>query len=790
MIEMAGALLTLKNLYKYYTGGSAVVMGLNNIDLSFERGEFVAVTGESGSGKSTLAHVLSGILPYESGEMYVDGHPTSHFDSGDWECYRRDSISFISQNYGILAGSTVFSNVVSALRISGMDKLDAKKKARELLELVELWDMRSRRAAKLSSGQKQRLSIARALAKPAPILIADEPTGNLDPENSRKVIQLLAQAASERLVILITHDFQEAEDCATRRITLQDGVVSADTQLRERYEQKQAEPAPKKPQKALSAYVSAIQISSRPMWSALVLTFFALTAFAVFAFLGTFIVNLDDTNTRLYDNTAFLNGDKTRIVVQRPDKQPLSDSDLEAILGVKYAEALEKSGYLTDVSYAYRPDVDYQIHYSVTGLGGAEYSVKESVELNGEAMSFMRTVPDLADGRDFLTGGRLPENMYEAVLAGDAEMIGQVIGVYVRDIKTWNAISYVYIEVTVVGVTDYGTGLYFSEEMGRVFTNFMMSGGKLGESYMIAPMYQQFCLQNTSAKYLTEDIAQIENAEFLTLSDGECLLSADLLARYGEYLRRQDRSGEPIVFWIKNNNLALRITDENYDEVANNPDYFLKTTAIASHSSPFNGLVLVNPDTFDKLAWEGNSNQVSLFISDYAYTDRVLESLNELGYTAISPFKQCSTEKNAVKAAQRMQTLCVCLAALAAIVILQILVLRELFGIQKESYKTLADIGLRCKTASLSLLWQVLLFALGGQLLGFAAISVCSALGVQRIISVTRYLPAGYRLILSLVHLSVSLFAGAWVNSGMKRRVYPDSSKSVDLKTDGGEAEI
>lgn len=146
---MAEELLRLEGLSKYYTSSQSVVMGLNNISLSFCRGEFVAITGESGSGKSTLGHVIGGILPYESGEMLFDGKPTSHFDSTDYERYRRDQISFISQNYGILIGCSVLENVVSALRLSGMDKRDAVRKAEEILKEVELWEFRSRRAGKL-----------------------------------------------------------------------------------------------------------------------------------------------------------------------------------------------------------------------------------------------------------------------------------------------------------------------------------------------------------------------------------------------------------------------------------------------------------------------------------------------------------------------------------------------------------------------------------------------------------------------------------------------------------------
>ena len=138
--------ISLEKVSKFYTSASNVVVGLNNIQLSFCRGEFVAITGESGSGKSTLSNVMGGILGYEGGEMLFEGRPTSHFDSGDWERYRRDNISFISQNYGILPGATVLSNVLTALRLAGMDKQEAGENARQILEQVELWHLRGRRA--------------------------------------------------------------------------------------------------------------------------------------------------------------------------------------------------------------------------------------------------------------------------------------------------------------------------------------------------------------------------------------------------------------------------------------------------------------------------------------------------------------------------------------------------------------------------------------------------------------------------------------------------------------------
>ena len=782
-------LLVLSGLCKYYTGTS-VVMGLNNVDLRFYSGEFVAITGESGSGKSTLAHVLSGILPYESGEMLFRGRPTSHFDGGDWERYRRDNISFISQNYGILPGCTVLQNVDSALRVSGLEEEEARERAEALLKQVELWELRTRRAGKLSSGQKQRLSIARALAKPAPILIADEPTGNLDPENSAKVISLLAEAAKERLVILITHDFQEAEDCATRCIQLQDGRVTMDAALREPGVPRETVRRRAGKGRSLSPYISRLQLTSRPVWSTLVLLFFALTAFAVFAFLGTFIVNLDDTSTRIYDDSAFLNGDKTRIVVQRADGEPMTQEDMDAILGVKYAEALERSGYVADVNYAWREGVDFEYHYGVDGLGNATTSVRTSVELL-DTMPFMKTVPVLAGEREFLTGGRLPENLHEVVLCGDESRIGETLTVYIRDVKTWNQMNTITLDVTIVGVTDYGQGLYFDEELGRVFTNYMMAGGKFNETWMLVPLYKPFFVENEVAQF-DENYAMEQGKleEMRLLADGECLMGGDMYSWYKQRSSRAGKEGEPITLWLRNANMALRITDENYDQVANDPDYLVEMEALGIGGYGFNYMLLVSPETFDTLAWAGNSNQVSLYITDYAYTQRVLEELEGLGYTAISPFQQCSTEKDPVLAAERMQTLLVCVCALAAVVLLMVLVLRELFGVQQESYKLLADLGLSCGCAKRSLLWQILLLGAAGQVLGFGAVLGSAALEVERIVYIMRYLPRAYWVILSAVHLAVTLLAGAWVMAGLQRRVYPISGEAGDLKLEDEEADV
>ena len=756
---MAEKLLVLEGVCKYYTSSQSVVMGLNNITVSFDRGEFVAITGESGSGKSTLAHVLGGILPYEGGEMFYDGKPTSHFDGADYERYRRDNISFISQSYGILVGCTVLENVVSALRLTGMEKSQAAKKAEEILKEVELWELRARRAAKLSSGQKQRLSIARALAKPAPILIADEPTGNLDPENSAKVIRLLAHAAKERLVILITHEFEEAADCATRHLVVQDGQIVMDAALKS--EEKRADSREniqkekKNGAKGLSAYISSLQIKGRPVWSAMVLLFFALTAFAVFAFLGTFIVAMDDTSVRIYDDSAFKNGDERRIVVLRQDREAMTDEDYERFLSVEYVECLERYGYLTDVNYGYRENKDYKIYYNRKNNGTSDnpdLSMSQYVSLLSGA-PFLRTVPVFAGDTEFLTAGRLPENMYEVVAGGSEELIGTTMPVYIHDLANWGISALVSMEMTVVGGTDNDDGLFFHDDMGRMFTTYIMGGG---QTYMLAP-----------------------NA---LLADDEWRCSEE---RYQ---------------WFSNNhyttNYHLNINLEGAFDNPRDIAYYVRTVFLEEdneagllpyHSSTFNSFAEVSPVSFETLMWQQNSDQVSLTIEDYAYTDQVLESLHAMGYLAISPFKECSTEKDPELAAERMQTLTVCCAALLAVVLLQVIVLRAMFGTQTESYRLFGNIGLTCRTAKLSILWQILLFTVCGQLMGLAGILICGKLGVERIVSLIRYLPPAYGLVLSGVHLLAGLAAGLWVMHSVGRQVYPLAGKESDLILDGEE---
>ena len=760
--------LKLENLSKYYTSQTSVVMGLSNINLSFSVGEFVAVTGESGSGKSTLAHVLGGILPYESGELYINGHRTSHYDSADWERYRRDLVGFISQNYGILAGNTVLENVESALRLSGIAKSEAKERAEDILAKVELSEYKSRRASKLSSGQKQRLSIARALAKPSKILIADEPTGNLDRENSEKIIALLKKASEDRLVILITHDFDEAKDAATRRIILSDGIVVTDSELRVNEYKCKKDITPKQIKKKrtlLVPYVASLTLRSRPMFSAVMCLLLAFTMFITFVFLGTFTLALDDTSTRIYDTTAFRNGDPSRIVVMRADGQPLNEEDHARILSVKYTESLERAGYINDVNYYYRPEVDYHLYYVTENgpnyhplLNPDDYQVTENVEF-WETGLFLRTVPKTNDVVDI--SGKLPEGVYEVLSADPDHKIGDEVKVYIRNQNDWSVSAYICLTFTVVGETDSGEGLYFSDKLaamisGAVKNSPYTSNGAFG---MIFAPYapEQFELLS----YLSE------SGKVVVVEDEDDAVVTDFVLNDNEFIYPGSDDTEIDLKW------KYPFSDANGEMV------YLSCAAMYKATYP--ALMIVTESTFERLTSFAPSNQASLYIKDYAYATRVISDLEGMGYLAISPFRLGATEIDKTLANERSITIWVCLAALALTVILQIILLRAMFSSLYEHFKLLANIGLVAKTALGSVALLMLFFTIVGELIGGAVIISLNALGVARITELFAHLEFKNVIVLIGAHLASVALALATTLTAINKAVFSKKKHREDI---------
>ena len=222
-------MLKLKGIKKDYITGDTVVHALKGIDLSFRESEFVAVLGHSGCGKTTLLNIIGGLDKYSEGDLVINGRSTKDYTDADWDAYRNHSIGFVFQSYNLIPHQSVLSNVELALTISGVGKAERRRRAAEALEKVGLGDQINKKPNQLSGGQMQRVAIARALVNDPDILLADEPTGALDSETSVQIMEILKEISANKLIIMVTHNPELAENYAGRIIRIKDGLIIDDS---------------------------------------------------------------------------------------------------------------------------------------------------------------------------------------------------------------------------------------------------------------------------------------------------------------------------------------------------------------------------------------------------------------------------------------------------------------------------------------------------------------------------------------------------------------------------------
>ncbi len=222
-------MLQLNDVCKSYTTADFTQTALDHVSVAFRDNEFVAVLGPSGSGKTTMLNIVGGLDHYDSGDLVIDGVSTKRYKDRDWDTYRNNRIGFVFQAYNLIPHQTILENVELALTLSGIGRAERRRRAIDALGRVGLADHVHKKPSQLSGGQMQRVAIARALINDPEILLADEPTGALDSKTSVQIMDLLTEIANDRLVIMVTHNPELAEQYATRIVTLADGVIRADT---------------------------------------------------------------------------------------------------------------------------------------------------------------------------------------------------------------------------------------------------------------------------------------------------------------------------------------------------------------------------------------------------------------------------------------------------------------------------------------------------------------------------------------------------------------------------------
>ena len=325
-------MIKLENVTKFYNSKGIITHALKNINLELYKNEFVAICGPSGSGKSTLLNVICKQDTFDEGEIYYKGNETAYFNVDDMDDFRKNKVGFIFQNYNIIESYTVLQNVMLPYELKGIPAKEAKKKALAIIDEVGLHDKINNRGAELSGGQKQRCVIARALAFEPEILACDEPTGNLDSETGAEIMALIAKIAHDKLVLVVTHNYEEVEPYATRKLTIVDGTLYEDKILREVPYDDEKEvlnldyvPIPKKINFKV-ALRNLINTPKKTIFSSLVIFFACFFMLSLYQYIRYSY----DYQISYYNDFAYKSKDK---VVIGPKNKALTEDDIAQIAG-------------------------------------------------------------------------------------------------------------------------------------------------------------------------------------------------------------------------------------------------------------------------------------------------------------------------------------------------------------------------------------------------------------------------------------------------------------------------
>lgn len=617
--------IELKNVSKYYAGDDSISMGISRVDLELDIGEFVAITGESGSGKSTLLNVISGLDTYEEGEMFVCGEDTTAYGTEDYENYRKTYIGNIFQDFNLINSYTVYQNIEVVMLLSGKKKKECKKRVNELIDLVGLGKYRNTKASKLSGGQKQRVAIARALAKDSPVIVADEPTGNLDSASAESVMETLAKVSRDKLVVIVTHNYEQAEPYVTRKLTMHDGSIIEDKKIKVPDANAAALseiPAPGKMRKS-----SEVRLGIRNSFNlpAKFILLFIVYIFASTAVLGQYAATMNSMyeSDLLGTNPHFANTNPKRIIVKKADGSRFTDEDISAIRST--------------------PNVGEVIKNDIA----IDRSVSMSI---GNIVAEGPVVPIDLIRKDVKMYGHMPENDYEIVVRLDAYS-GSFIGyennadeyidrpVVIKDINQGQKYEFAK-QVKVAGI--------IVEEDQDETPAYALDGSAV--IYAGEKVCNELQLSMTASVSETEmdfDGKKVKNeygqAVFMSpeVPDGEAYILDDQTYYYDD----EEAVGKALGLRVKNQFFESRgdyevggiITGSNCERLAG--------ISKSEFDNYFN-CVFIGTDDFKKLLNRG-TYQISVFMINEQDSDATQASLNEKGYTTL-PVKEAllSTTEN------------------------------------------------------------------------------------------------------------------------------------------------
>lgn len=702
--------IKLQNISKYYYSETAVTQALQGINLEFRMGEFVAITGESGSGKSTLLRIISGMDTFDDGELYVDGQPTFQYDEDDWEEYRRTKIGFVFQDYSLIGHYTAKENIVSALLIMGVPEKEAGDKAIHYLERVGLSAQRDQRASKLSSGQKQRLSIARALAKNTDIIVADEPTGNLDSETGAQIVKLLRDLSQDHLVIMVTHNYEQVEKYVTRKVRLHDGSLILDvsenmdtdqkSEVSENTDTDQKSEMPenvdnnektsdgKKSEsneerlrdRTIGRIFVRMNAVRQPEKIALFMGFFLAAAIVSFLFIGQLLMNADDIYTKKYSATSFARKDDKRISIRRKDQKFMTKKDIDQLTKMKHVVSVDQYDIVNDVNYYFEEGKDYRQEYgynrmSTSNEGGLYDS--QNVEYVKKDQ-YMRSSSCLK--KSDLVKGSLPKKIDEVVLydRGKYKVGDTITFFYTSDVLWSSTENYIQRKMKVSGLLkNKDKQVYFSPEICTMLQS-TVTGGKV---------FYEYAYNQQLGKY--------QGQATLWPIVGDIVKKDNELCVSGAY--------EAAVYRAEDNDLTLLdqsglLHIDQYDKDMKSKD--VKQIENVETGEKINGcganFAEVSQNIYEKY-YRTESRQASVYITSYAKMDHVLKALDKAGYEAVSTLRFGADEYDSDLVQERLRTIGIAVAILLVMMAAEILILRSIFKIQIKDQKILKFMGMSTK---------------------------------------------------------------------------------------------
>lgn len=586
-------MLELKNVSKFYYKKGIVSSGISKVSLKFDMGEFIAITGESGSGKSTLLNVISGLDTYEEGEMYVNGEETSHYNEEDYEEYRKKYIGNVFQSFNLVNSYTVYQNVELVLLINGETRRSVKHKVIDILKKVDLYKYRHTKVSKLSGGMKQRVAIARCLAKDTPIIIADEPTGNLDSKNAKSVLKLLYEISKYKLVIVVTHNFEQISEYATRRITMHDGSVIEDMKLKDKNEVKEVNTSKFKKTKVISNLRLGIRNTFNIVPKFLLLTF--VYAFVLISIVGVYSAFLELESTNNAYNSFFNETDANkRVIVKKKDNSSFTNEEINKLKSISNVEKVITNDYVYDYSMSL---MDY-----------------ENIFLDS---NFMK----LEEFKGKLKYGRMPLNDNEIIVSGSKEnyyiedMGSELINKEVSINSGSDEIKVKIVGVSVFEKYNWMVTSYVSDKIYNYVEN------HVEQVYGTTKVFISDNSQNVNPNIKTSDI----------LSEGQVYISENYSYNCKSYNCMKDSLNIKFSNMYTNKEISLS------NVKVYNKNNFKKI--FGSEYDDMDTIYLSNND-YDKLYKNNNIYQVSLFVKDVRNIDKTMNELNDYVSFSLNSVKQ------------------------------------------------------------------------------------------------------------------------------------------------------